>query len=156
MFSGNFTNLNYNPIQTYKRALGHLSTQDHSPAWTSFAAATDEESTPPYTDMTIYYMLIMTHTLCIVCMIVSSSLKKMKSMEILGEFVKNAVCSFIYIGVIIYCIYRNRLRKENTYGFHQDKLKDWVSYEIATFFAWQIASAFFIQVVYWSKFKSVW
>ena len=159
MFSGNFTNLNYNPIQTYKRALGHLSSQDHNPAWTSYSAASDEElsdSPRPYSDETIYYMLIMTHTLSVVSMIVNSILKKMKRMELIGEFLRNAFGSVVYIGVIIYCIYKDRLARDSDVEPEDGRVPRWIRYEIGNFFAWLTASAVFIQFAYWSKFSSVW
>ena len=156
-FSRKNVRFNYNPVNSYKRAIRHLASE---PAWTSFAADHEEEhhdEERAFSDMTLFYGLLITHSLCFSAMIAGSIAKKFKMLEIPTEFFRNVICSFLYISIIIYCIFKDRLVEDDyTHSVTNDRVQQWILYEIGTFFCWLISSALFLQYLYWSKFTSVW
>ena len=107
--------------------------------------------------MSLFYMLMITHSLCFIAMIASSVAKKLKFGEIVFEFFRNVICSFLYISIIIYCIFKDRLVEDDyTVSVTNDRVQQWILFEIGTFFGWIFASVLFLQFIYWSKFTSVW
>lgn len=66
------------------------------------------------------------------------------------------MCSFVYISVIIYCIFKERLVPDIKVKISNDRIQQWILFEIGTFFGWLLASAMFMQFMYWTKFTSVW
>ena len=56
-------------------------------------------------------------------MIVTYILKKYQALEIPAEFFRNVICSFLYITIIIYCIYKDRLVLDYASVIENDRIQ---------------------------------
>jgi len=100
---------------------------------------------------------MITHSLCFFAMIAGSVAKRFEMGEIPSEFFRNVICSFLYLSIIIYCIFKDRLVEDDyTHVVTNDRVQQWILFEIGTFFGWLLSSVVFFQYLYWTKFTSVW